>query len=370
VEPRPGRRDVWLPGLALVAGVVELALLATPGWVVAAALEAVAAALLVFRRTHPLLAFPAAAVVLMTIPLTGTHMEEAATPIVFYVLGTYSLARYAPRFAGVVAVAVTVLLVLVDGWQQEGSSDVTDVVFVLAMATPPFVFGRVTRRLAEQSAEIARQAEQIRHQAVRAERDRIARELHDVIAHSVSAMVVQTAAAQDLVRTSPDRALALLGSVAETGRRALAETGQLLHVVRDESDELGLRPAPGLADLPALLSEMRSAGLEVDATVNLPVEPLPGGADVSAYRVVREVLTNALRYGDGSARLVVEAVPDGLTISCSNPVGRPSPVPGSGFGLTGVAERVELLGGTLRHGRSGEQFRVDAHLPLVTAAAP
>lgn len=364
MEPRTGRRDVWLPGLVLVAGVVELATLAGPGWLAAAALEAVAAALLVFRRSRPLVAFPAAALVLMALPLTGTRMEDAAVPIVFYVLGTYALARYGPAAGAVAAVVVTVLLAVVDAWQAGGAS-VTDVAFVLAIATPPYVFGRVTRRSAEQSAEIARQAELLREQDLRAERDRIARELHDVIAHSVSAMVVQTAAAQDLVRTAPDRALTLLESVADTGRRALEETGQLLHLVRDESDELGLHPAPGLADLPSLLAELRTAGLHVEAEVDLAGAAPAGATDVSAYRVVREVLTNALRHGDGSARLVVRALPRELVLTCTNRVGTRTAARGSGLGLTGVAERVHLLGGTLRHGRTGEVFEVDARLPLV-----
>jgi len=369
VEARIGWRDASVPVLVLVVGVVELAALGTSGWLAAAGLEAVAAALHVLRRTHPLLAVPISAIALMGIPLTGTEMDQAATPIVLYVLGIYSLGRYPSRRSGLVAAAVTLLLVVVDTWQGDASADVTDVIFVLALAIPPFVFGRITRTLAEQSAQIARQAEQIRQQAVRAERDRIARELHDEIAHSVSAMVVQTAAAQDLVRTSPDRALTLLQSVAETGRRTLAETGRLLHLVRDESDELGLHPAPGLADLPALLDEMRTAGLSVDASVSPPAGPLPGGVDVSAYRIVQESLTNALRYGDGAAHLLVEAHPDELRIECSNRMGHPSST-GSGLGLTGMVERVSLLGGTVRHGPTGDRYQVDVRIPLRTAVAP
>jgi signal transduction histidine kinase len=188
-----------------------------------------------------------------------------------------------------------------------------------------------------------------------------------VIAHSVSAMVVQTAAAQDLVRASPDRALTLLDSVAETGRRTLAETGRLLHLVRDDSDELGLHPTRGLADLPTLLDEMRSAGLTVEASVSLEAA-LPGGVDVSAYRIVQEALTNALRYGDGAARLVVRANGVGLSIECSNRIGQPSST-GSGLGLAGVAERVSLLGGTVQHGPTGDRYQVDVHIPLPTAVS-
>jgi signal transduction histidine kinase len=368
VEARIGWRDASVPVLVLVVGVAELAALGTSGWLAAAGLEAVAAALLVLRRTHALFAVPASAVALMAIPLTGTEMEEAATPIVFYVIGIYSLGRYPSRRSCLVAAAVTLLLVMVNMWQSNDSGDVTDVIFVLALAIPPFVFGRITRKLAEQSAQIARQAEQIRQQAVRSERDRIARELHDEIAHSVSAMVVQTAAAQDMVRTSPDRALALLESVAETGRRTLAETGRLLHLVRDESDEFGLHPAPGLTDLPTLLDEMGSAGLTVDASVSPPTVPLPGGVDVSAYRIVQEALTNALRYGDGAAHLLVEAHPDELHIECWNRIGQPSST-GSGLGLTGIAERVSLLGGTVRHGPTGDNYQMTVRIPLPTAVA-
>jgi signal transduction histidine kinase len=102
-----------------------------------------------------------------------------------------------------------------------------------------------------------------------------------VIAHSLSAMVVQTAAAQDLVHSSPDRAGTLLQSVADTGRKALEETGRLLHLIRDDADELGLRPTPGLADLPALVDAFRENGLDVEADLGLPAGPLPGGVDVS-----------------------------------------------------------------------------------------
>jgi signal transduction histidine kinase len=160
----------------------------------------------------------------------------------------------------------------------------------------------------------------------------------------------------------------MLESVAETGRRALSETGRLLHLIRDESDELGLSPAPGVAELPALVEELRAAGLDVDARLRLPDEPLPGSIDVSAYRLVQEALTNALKYADGAASLVVEADAGALRIRCGNRVG-PGTGNGSGLGLTGMAERVAMLGGTLTHGREGDRFEVDAVIPLPAAVA-
>ena len=366
---RIGWRDAAVPAILLALGTVELALLGTTGWVAAAGLEAVSALALVFRRAFPLVAPPIAAVVLMAIPYTGTRMDEAATPILFYIVAIYSLGRYLAGHSGIVALALTLLLIFADFFfVNSPDHDATDVIFVLSLAIPPYVFGRISRKLALQSELLASQSEQLRDQAVREERDRIARELHDVIAHSVSAMVVQTAAAQDLVRTHPDRAAAMLQGVADTGRRALEETGRLLHLIRDDADELGLRPAPGLADVPDLVEGFRDSGLEVADELALPGETLPGGVDVSAYRVVQELLTNALKYGAGSARLVVVSESNRLRISCANPVSAAPGGSGSGLGLQGIAERVGMLGGTLDRGGSNGQFVVEVDIPLAEDA--
>jgi signal transduction histidine kinase len=237
------------------------------------------------------------------------------------------------------------------------------VVFVATIMLPPYVFGRLVRRLATQKALLEDREELVTREAVRAERDRIARELHDVIAHSVSAMVVQTAAAQDLVRTDPDRAESVLRDVADTGRQALVETGRLLHVIRDEADELGLSPAPGVADLGNLADRFRAGGLEVDLSVDDDLPALPAGIDVSAYRIAEEALTNALRYGSGTASLHVSGTGGGVLIRASNPSSAPVASLGSGLGLRGIAERVSLLGGTLRHGIHDGRFELDATLP-------
>ena len=191
------------------------------------------------------------------LPWLGPQLDEPATPILFWAVAIYALARWIEGLRGLVGVLTIAALVLVDYvFVDSRSHNWSDVVFVATLIVPPYVFGRIVRRLADQKRQLEDQQELVRHEAVRAERDRIARELHDVIAHSVSAMVVQTAAAQDLVRHDPDRAEEVLADVADTGRRALAETGRLLHVIRDDADELGLSPAPGLADLPALVEHV------------------------------------------------------------------------------------------------------------------
>lgn len=359
-----GWRDLWIPGALLLAGSTELALLGTPGWAASIGLEVVAAAALVWRRIFPMLVGPLVPLVLLLIPLTGARMDDAATPIAFVIVAIYSLARYLDRGSGLIALALTLLMVSLNLFLA-GGGDATDAMFVLSLAVPPYVFGRVSRRLAEQSSLLEQQSQQLRDQAVRDERDRIARELHDVIAHSLSAMVVQTAAAQDLVRRRPDQAAALLESVARTGREALAETGRLLHVIRDDGDELGLSPQPGLADVPVLVDRLRDGGLEVDAELDLAGRTVPGGVDVSAYRVVQEALTNAVRHGSGRATLRVAARGEDLVIRCTNPVPGAGTTSGAGLGLLGMAERVSVLGGRVRHGTDDAGgFEVEALIPL------
>ena len=359
------RGDVLLPAAVWVLGAAELASFAPPGWGWALLLQAVAAGLLVWRRHAPLLVSPAAATALMVTPWIGPQLDEVATPIVFLVLLSYSLGRWVTGLKGLAGVALVALVTALDYLLvDQRDHDVTDAVFVATLLVPPYVFGRVSRRLTLQAEELRRMHEQVRDQAVREERERIARDLHDVIAHSVSAMVVQTAAAQDLVRTDPDRAEAVLADVADTGRRALAETGRLLHVLRDDADELGLRPAPGLSALPDLVQRFRDQGLAVDADLPQDAPALPAGVDVSTYRIAAELLTNALRYAaDRAVRLQV-ALDAGTVVIRTGNRSSGGTGAGSGLGLAGVAERVGVLGGTLHHGSAGGRFEVEARLPV------
>jgi signal transduction histidine kinase len=371
VEIRLRPADVLVPGAILALGALELAIARPDGWEYGVALEAVSAALVVGRRFHPLVLGTPAAAILLWMPWVGPQLDDVATPILMLALVCYSFARWTVDLRGLACIGLLGLIFLGDYlFADARDHDVTDVVFVSALLLPPYIFGRITRKLAEQSEQLERQQEQIRDQAARAERDRIARELHDVIAHSLSAMVVQTAAAQDLVRASPERAAALLQAVADTGRRALDETGRLLHLIRDDADELGLRPVPGLADVPDLVARFRDSGLELEAELRLPDEPLAGGVDVSAYRLVQETLTNALKYADGPVRLSVLTTPERVRIRSSNRVGRAA-LEGAGLGLQGMAERVAMLGGTLHSGPTPDAgFLVDAEIPLAGRLVP
>jgi signal transduction histidine kinase len=362
-------RDGWLPAVILLLGVVELSSTRPDGWGRGIAVEAVACLLLVWRRRWPVVLATLAAVVLLTMPWLGPQLNDAAVPIAVLALSCYSLGRYVRDLRGLVGLAVIALVLLLDYLLVDTRDhNVGDIFYVGALMTPPYVLGRIIRRLADQTARLAAQQAVIRREAVRAERARVARELHDVLAHSVSAMVVQASAAEDLVRSDPDRAGRALRQVADTGRRTLAETGAMLHLLRDEEDELGLAPTAGLAALPELVEDFRRHGLDVELQTDGALAPLPLAVDLSAYRIVQEALTNALRHaGDQHARLRVRRTAAELAIEAVNACRRDaSGVRGSGLGLVGMAERVGVLGGRISHGAVQGVFRLDVSLPLAT----
>lgn len=260
-----------------------------------------------------------------------------------------------------------------------GSPDITDVVFISALLLPPYAFGLVLRALAVRNTQLLEQAEllrrlqaTVRQDAVSAERSRIARELHDVIAHSVSAMVVQACVGQELVRSDPDRAARAMRDVAEpeTGRRALSETGRLLHLIRDTDDELGLQPDLRLDRLEELVEQFRRSGLQVDLRIDGSLEALPDGVDLSGYRIVQEALTNALKHaGDRIVHVKLVRSATALHIDAEN-TGVPGGARGSGLGLVGMAERVQVFGGQLTHGYTSDgRFVLSAQLPLARVDA-
>lgn len=360
-------RDAVLPSALAVLGAFELYDLRPDGWSLGIALEATACLVLVWRRVYPLVACTLAAVLVLLMPWIGPQLDEPATPIIVAAVVGYSLARWLRDLRGLFGMGVMGVMLLVDyGLVDSRDHSASDLIFVSAILLPPYVLGRLTRKLADQAEQLRLQQELVKHEAVRAERARIARELHDVIAHSVSAMVVQTAAAQDLVQTDPGRAAKVLEDVAATGRRALSETGRLLHVIRDEADELGLSPAPGLDELADLVAHFRESGLDVELELDGALQPLPDGVDLSAYRIAQEALTNALKYaGDKKVRLRVTSRPTLVSIHAENAGGPDRGVTGSGLGLVGIAERVAVFGGSLTHGFTGEdRFVLSATLPV------
>jgi signal transduction histidine kinase len=204
------------------------------------------------------------------------------------------------------------------------------------------------------------------------ERLAIARDLHDVLAHSISVINVQANTALHLTDRQPERARDALTAIHGVSRQALAELGAVLGALRDPERDGGapLVPAPGLARLGELTELARSAGLAVDVVAEGPARDLPAGVDAAAYRIVQEALTNAVRHSGGaSARVLLRYRPDGVDIEVNDDGigpggGAPRAAPGTGRGLAGMTERARALGGTVDAGpRPAGGFRVLARLP-------
>ncbi len=203
--------------------------------------------------------------------------------------------------------------------------------------------------------------------AAAAERARIARELHDVIAHNVSVMVVQADGARYVLRSDPDRAEAAVTAISRTGRQALAEMRRLLGVLRAGDEVSELAPVPGLDQLRELLDQARGAGLSVDFALQGRPRRLAQGAELAAYRVVQESLTNTRKHGGlaAAARVSLCYLPDGLLVQVTDDgLGARAAQDGAGHGLTGMRERISLYGGTVKAGPlAGGGYRVTAWLP-------
>jgi signal transduction histidine kinase len=220
--------------------------------------------------------------------------------------------------------------------------------------------------LAARSAALQRQAEQ----AAAAERTRIARELHDIVAHHLSVIVLQAAGA----RASGKPAGPPLAKIENSARQALSETRRLLGVLRDPQEENGLAPQPGIGDLDALAVSVQAAGLPVNLVISGDRTAAPTAVDVSVYRIVQEALTNVLKHaGPARADVTVGCQPEAVTIEVTdNGAGHPQQQPGpAGHGLAGMRERAAVFGGELTAGpRPGGGFTVRARLPLGDRLAP
>jgi signal transduction histidine kinase len=236
-----------------------------------------------------------------------------------------------------------------------------------------FVLGRMVhahRRRAsgqqDRAERLEREQEVLAARAVAAERSRIARELHDVIAHSLSVIVVQAAAERRVLGPGRDSTADTLGSIEQAGRQAMTELRRLLGLLRKSDGELSLAPQPGLGELGDLVAEVREAGVEVDVRTDGDLAVLPRGLDLTAYRIVQECLTNVLKHA-GAHRVEVSLLCRGRCLDIDvtdDGTSAAAPSPG-GFGLVGMRERVSVYGGTVQAGhRDGGGFRVHARLPV------
>jgi signal transduction histidine kinase len=298
----------------------------------------------------------------------------AAIVIAVYSVGAHTSGAWA-RVGGALLLALGVGVVVGSGATGHGAAGLLSPGFWLLAA---WVVGRIIqgwrRRTLELEAlthELAAQRDLQAKAAVAVERGRIARELHDVVAHNVSMMVVQAgAAAQVLEGAQPDVRDAL-AAIADTGRTTVDEMRTLLGVLRAGEDRPDLSPQPGLADLQPLLQNVREAGLPVSLHVDGAPVSLPQALDLSAYRIVQEALTNTLKHaGPSRAEVTVRYTADGVELEVRDDGAGTGPSGGGGHGLVGMRERAAMLGGEIDAGPRAEGgFSVRARLPL-SAAVP
>ena len=335
----------------------------------------------VFRRTYPVQAFTVAAVagalqvVFIPSPL-GTDLS--------ILILLYTLAAYRPRrvsLAGLV-VCLAGAFVAVARWVPAQTGLVQKVllagVIFSGTALVAWVLGDSMRyrrayltALEDRAARLERERDAQAQIAAAAERARIARELHDVIAHNVSVMVVQADGASYALHSDPERAGQALAAISHTGRKALAEMRRLLGVLRSGDERTELAPVPGLDQLRELIDQARQAGMSVSLSLDGPPRPLPEGAELAAYRVVQESLTNTRKHGGLAAAAAVSLryEPDGLVLQVTDDgLGAAAPADGPGHGLTGMRERIGMYGGTIEAGPlPGGGYQVTARLPCTTA---
>jgi signal transduction histidine kinase len=328
----------------------------------AAILVTVATLPLYRRRRQPLSVLVVVAVVVFAYGMARYPSSAVMVPLI---VASYSAAAFrerSPRLVGAIAAAVVASVALQVDTRGNWVEWAMGAFFSVGV---PVAVGRI---MWNRRRRLERDREQAAREAVALERGRIARELHDVVAHSMSVMVVQAGGARAVLRRDPEDAERALRSIEDAGRTGLAELRRLLAV---DGDARVLTPQPGVGEVGELLERMRSTGLSVELITEGRPSPLPPGVDLSVYRIVQEALTNTLKHaGLGAHARVVLRYEDGaVEIEVIDDGRGPSPGPaGGGAGLIGMRERVAFLGGELRSGpRPGGGFLIHAHIPVPEA---
>jgi signal transduction histidine kinase len=369
---KPARND-----LLLALGVMALAALevllnpsVTPKWA-AAVTELPFALALAWRRRFPILVVAVVSVGLGLEASLGVPVNEPVVPLLVIVIAVFSVSVNEPLRRSVIGAAVILPGFAVGLIHISGDAEVKlgNFAFGTIIVGGVWVTGRLVRSRTREASQLARKAERLEAErliAVADERARIARELHDVIAHSVSVMVVQAEAAQEVLKRDPNRAVEPLEAVQQTGRQAMVEMSRLVGLLREDGEELGLAPQPGLNDLEALANQVREAGLPVRLRIEGQPTQIPLGVDLTAYRILQEALTNTIKHaGPAHADVTVRYCADSLELEVVDD----GPGTGNGHvgghGLVGMRERVSVFGGELDAGpRPQGGFAVRARLPL------
>jgi signal transduction histidine kinase len=378
-RPGPVAIDMAVAVVACVVAELELALshgIQGPAWVNAIAAAGSTLPVAARRRWPLAVAVTVAVVVVWQEALNGDLTENSLMPLLTFPMAVYGVAAWCDRrraFAGLVAVLVLI-------WVEVLLSDNTvtgDFLFTALLVFGPWLVGRIVAARVELAAELSDKADRLEREqekqaqlAVAEERARIARELHDVVAHNVSVMVVQAAAARRMIDHDASKAKEALGSVEQTGRSALREMRRVVGMLGQRDEELALAPQPSVDELDWLIDRAREAGLEVDLTIEGEKKRLESGVDLSAFRIVQEALRNTLKHaGPARAQVTLRYGEHDVEVDVSdNGRGVRTPADNgavTGQGLLGMRERVAMLGGEIEAGyRKDGGFGVHARLPF------
>jgi signal transduction histidine kinase len=353
-----GQLEAWNAPLAATA-------IAGPRWLNAIAFLVASVALL-WRRQAPVAVLWTEAAVLAAVSVLAGGSE--ALGLFFpWLISIYSAARYAPdrwrALPALVAFAAALLVHDLRDPQVDQPNDVVVFWLVLAAAWP---VGAAIRRWSDRADALAAEAVAREERARTEERTRIARELHDVVSHSLGVMIVQAEAADAIAEPADTRVRERLGRIRTSGSDAMADMRRVLGLLRDEDSRVGTEPQPGTALLPDLLDGVRAAGLEAELRIDGEPPPLSPSADLALYRIVQEGLTNTIKHAQATrATVAIHFADDSVEVTVADDGrGRPAGAQG-GRGLLGMQERVALYGGDVRAGnRPGGGFEVHARLPL------
>ncbi|RYP86267.1 sensor histidine kinase [Nocardioides guangzhouensis] len=371
------RRDVALAAALIVLGQVDVLVpnlfstnVVGSRWVVSATYLVAAAAVLV-RRTRPGTAFAIGMGALVTQALWVGTSEGNGSLFPALVL-SYSVAVHGTRrvaIAGLCAIPVIATIREVSNPQNTTYAAVVNGLGWDLTLVAAWLLGAYVRTRRQLVAELRQRAVDSAEAAAAAERARVARELHDVLAHTLGVVVVQAEAAEEALASRPDVAAESMRSIQRTGREALVEVRRLVGVLRE--DEATREPVPGAAAVAALVRRVNAAGLPVELEVHGSLETLPAAPDLAVYRIVQESLTNVLKHADAShARVVIDRRPDAVSVEVMDDgpgasADRRAAHRDRGNGLRGMEERVSALGGTFSAGCTDDRgFAVRAVLSL------
>ena len=377
VPNRPPRVDILVAAGLLLWALLEAFIDPGPGPLVGRIAFAIAISVpLAFRRQAPGIVAAVVSAATLARALPATVSEHGTMPFPSVLLAAFSVACYARRtvvaVAGGLLLFATMLIAVESDYYTGGGANASNLAILSLFLGGAWGAGWLVRQRAAQARRAVAESGELARTAVGEERARIARELHDVVAHSVSIIAVQAGAAEELIERDPEKARQHMSSVRRTAREAMSEMRRLLDVLR--TDEPGYAPQAGLARLTDLLDETRAAGVPVELIEQGERPRLAPGLDLVAFRVVQESLTNVRKHAPGAATQVhMRYGPKTLELDVVNePALRPANSNGdrAGHGLIGMRERVRLFDGSFdAQPIASGGFRVHATLPLTEEPA-